>query len=355
MIRETVMEDLIRLYHGAGGVEMRELLTKIFFKRLEDKLKRYKDGLGIDHPDDGAAIKISEDLYMVISTDSYTVKPIFFPGGDIGKLAVSGSLNDVLMMGAKPIALMDSIIVEEGFSTQDLVKIVDSMFEILREENIPLIGGDFKVMPRGEIDKIVINTVGIGLANKLIIDSIKPGDKIIVSDYVGDHGAVIMLYRFGLEKDPDIISKSKLRSDVKPLTKLMIPLIDKYIDHIHAARDPTRGGLAGVLNEWVSDTELGIIVDEEEIPVRESVKKYSNMLGIEPLYLASEGVAILSVDPSVAEEILRFIRSLGFANARIIGEVVEEERFKGRVILRTSVGGLRILEPPRGEIVPRIC
>lgn len=348
-------EEYIRLYHGSGGLETREVLERLFFKRIEERLKRYGGGVGIDYPDDGAAIEIGPGRYIVVSTDSYTVKPLFFPGGDIGRLAASGSINDVLMMGARPVAMMDSIVVEEGFSMRDLERIVGSMIEVLREEGVALIGGDFKVMPRGEIDGVVINTVALGISEKLIIDRVHEGDRVIVSDYIGEHGAVIMLYRFGLGEGLEALEKGLLRSDVRPLTRLMIPLIERYIDYIHAARDPTRGGLAGVLNEWVSQTQYTVFVDEDEIPVRDPVKKYSEMLGIDPLYLASEGVAVLSVDPSVAEEVLGFMRSLGFRNARIIGEVRRSDRYRGRVIMRTSVGGLRLVDPPRGEIVPRIC
>ena len=349
-----LVSEYIKLSHGSGGVEMRELLMRLIVSRVDERLKRYGDGVGLDVLDDGAAIRIG-DKYIVFSTDSYTVKPIVFPGGDIGVLAASGSINDVLMMGAKPIVLMDSIVVEEGFPMDLLERIINSFLRIIHEENIALVGGDLKVMPRGEIDEIIINTVAIGLAEKLIIDKPRPGDKILVTDYVGDHGAVIMLFRMGVADKVDVFNKGLLKSDVKPLTKLMIPLIDKYIDYIHAARDPTRGGLAGVLNEWIQGTKHMILLDEEEIPVREPVKRYSEMLGIDPLYLASEGVAVLSVDPSVADEIIDFIKRLGFVNARVIGEVRETERNRGRVIMRTSIGGLRIVDPPRGEIVPRIC
>jgi len=348
------LSDFIKLSHGSGGVEMRELLMKLIVNRVEDKLKRYGEGVGLDVLDDGAAIRVGEK-YIVVSTDSYTVKPLFFPGGDLGVLAAAGSINDVLMMGAVPVAMMDSIIVEEGFSISDLERIIESFLRVLKEENIALIGGDFKVMPRGEIDGVVMNTTAIGLADRLIIDKPAPGDKIIVSDYLGDHGAVIMMYRLGLAQKTDILEKSLLRSDVKSLTKLMIPLIERYGKYIHAARDPTRGGLAGVLYEWISETRNIILLREEDIPIREPVRRYSEMLGIDPLYLASEGAAVFSVDPSIADEFVSFIHSLGFKNAKIIGEVKESSRLSGKVILETVAGGLRILDPPRGEIVPRIC
>ena len=333
---------------------MHELLSKLIFTRVAYELKRVKGGVGIDKLDDGALIPVSDSEFLVVSIDSYTVNPPFFPGGSIGSLAAAGSLNDVIMMGGRPIAMLDSIVVEEGFPLDDLNIIVGDFLRILREENVALIGGDFKVMPKGHIDKIVITTVALGRTSNPIVDEVKPGDKIIVSDYVGDHGAVIMLLQMGLGDKVEELSSGALKSDVKPLSKI-IPLMDKYKGGIHASRDPTRGGLAGVLNEWAKSSGLIIVLEESMIPVRESVERYSEMLGIDPLYLASEGVAILSVDPSLADEILEYMWKLGFENARIIGEVRSSEKFKGYVLARTSVGGFRIIEEPRGEIVPRIC
>jgi len=333
---------------------MHELLSKLIFARVAYELKRVKGGVGIDKLDDGALIPVSDSEFLVVSIDSYTVNPPFFPGGSIGSLAAAGSLNDVIMMGGRPIAMLDSIVIEEGFPLVDLNIIVEDFLRILREENVALIGGDFKVMPKGHIDKIVITTVALGRTSNPIVDEVKPGDKIIVSDYVGDHGAVIMLLQMGLGDKVEELSSGALKSDVKPLSKI-IPLMDKYKGGIHASRDPTRGGLAGVLNEWAKSSGLIIVLEESMIPVRESVERYSEMLGIDPLYLASEGVAILSVDPSLADGILEYMWKLGFENARIIGEVRSSEKFKGYVLARTSVGGFRIIEEPRGEIVPRIC
>lgn len=347
--------DRITLAHGSGGVETFEILERLIFKRVEDKLKRVGNGFGIDVLDDGAVIPLPSGDHIVVSIDAYTVNPPFFPGGNIGTLAAAGSINDVLMMGGRPIAILDSIVVEEGFPIEDLEKIVQSFLDVLKSENIALIGGDFKVMPKGSVDKIVMTTTAIGIAKKPIVDNPKPGDKIIVSDFVGDHGAVIMLLQMGLEKNVEELGKGLLKSDAKPLTKLMLPLIDRFSNYINAARDPTRGGLAGILNEWASRTGTVIVVEEPLIPVRESVKRYCEMLGVDPLYLASEGVAVLSVDPTVAEEVVEYMKSLGFENARIIGEVKSSEKFKGYVLMKTGVGGYRILEPPRGELVPRIC
>ncbi|MEM1685070.1 MAG: hydrogenase expression/formation protein HypE [Acidilobaceae archaeon] len=348
-------EKVVTLAHGSGGVETQDLLHKLLFSRVEDPLKKVTGGAGIDILDDGALIPTRGGGYIVISTDAYTVNPPFFPGGNIGVLAASGSINDVLMMGGKPIAILDSIIVEEGFPIDQLEVIVESFIRILREESIALIGGDFKVMPKGHIDKIVITTTAMGIASKPIIDNPRPGDKIIVSDYIGDHGAVILFLQMGLEDSIEELSQGLLKSDVKPLTKLMIPLIERYIEYINAARDPTRGGLAGVLNDWAHKTGTVIIIDENSIPIRESVSRYTEMTGIDPLYLASEGVSVISVNAEYANEVLEYMHNLGFTNARIIGEVRLSEKYKGYVLMKTSVGGFRILEPPRGELVPRIC
>lgn len=344
------MERYVTLAHGAGGAETEEILNKLILSRIPDRLKKALMGFGLDVLDDGATINVN-GLHVVASVDAYTVKPIFFPGGNIGALAAAGSINDVLMMGARPVALMDSIVVSEGFDMDLLEKIVDSFVSVLKENDVALIGGDFKVMPKEDLDQVIITTIGLGVARRPIIDNqIKPGDKIIVSGPLGEHGATILALQQGID-----LKETQLRSDVKALTDLMLPLLEKYGDHIRAARDPTRGGLSMTLNDWARDSGTVIVIEEEKIPLREPVVAYSEMLGIDPLYLASEGVAVLGVDPGVAEEILAFIRKLGYRDAEIIGEVKKSERYKGFVLYRSAVGGVRILEPPRGELVPRIC
>lgn len=349
------MRNRVSLAHGAGGIETYEILNKLLFSRIPESLKKVINGIGIDVLDDGASIPLPNNQHIVISIDAYTVNPPFFPGGDIGILAACGSINDVLMMGGRPIAVMDSIVVEEGFPIDDLEKIINSFTQVLISEGIALIGGDFKVMPQNQIDKLVITTVGIGIADRVLIDRPKPGDKIIVSGFIGDHGATIMLLQMGLEEKAIELSRGALKSDVKPLTKLMIPLIQRFGSYITAARDPTRGGLSGILNEWSSKTGLTIVIDESVIPIRLSVRRYSEMLGIDPLYLASEGVAVLAADTDIAENIIDYMIKLGFEDARIIGEVRYNEKLRGVVLAKTSIGGYRIVEPPRGEIVPRIC
>lgn len=341
----------ITLAHGSGGKEMNQLLERMVFNRVPSWMKLVEGGLGIDFPDDAAAIPMGDGRYLVVTVDSYTVSPIFFPGGNIGKLAASGTINDVLMLGGVPVAALDSVVVEEGLEEETLREILDSMFEVFRENGVRLIGGDFKVMPRGQLDKIIITTVGLGIAEHLIVDkNLKPGDKIIVSGNIAEHGAAIYAAQRGFMPE-----EMDLKSDVKPLTDLMIPIIKKYGKDVHAASDPTRGGLAMVLNQWASASDTIIIIDEERVPLRDAVKSYCGMLGLDPLVLASEGVAVLGVRGEVAEEVLDEIRSLGYVDAEIIGEVIKKEGDMSLVIVKTKVGGYRILEPPVGEIVPRIC
>jgi len=338
----------VRLSHGSGGEETGELLSQLLFSKVPEGMKKVPGGLGIDIPDDGAVIPVNGKL--VVSTDSYTVNPPFFPGGNIGMLSAIGSINDVVVMGAKPIAGLDSIIVEEGFPLDELEVIVDSLVEVFRREGVSLVGGDFKVMPKGGIDRIVITTTVLGIAKKPIVDLPKEGDKLIITDFVGEHGAVIMMLQMGLGEE---LKSSLLKSDAKPLTPLL-PLIEAFSEHINAARDITRGGLGGVLNDWARNSE-SVLVVEGELPIREPVRRYSEMLGIDPIYLASEGCALFSVSSEVAEDFLETLKSKGFENARIIGEVRKSEKYRGYVLMKTVVGGFRVVEPPRGELVPRIC
>ena len=346
-----VLEDRVTLAHGAGGKETEDLVRKLFSELLPRSLWSLKGGVGLEAMDDAASIPLPGGRHLIVTADSYTVKPLRFPGGDLGRLAASGTINDVLMMGGRPIAMLDAIVVEEGFSLKDLWSIVGSMTEILGEEGVALIGGDFKVMPHGDLDSILVATMGIGVAEKPIVDSnLRPGDKVIVSGNIGEHGAVIMALQQGLS-----ISSGELRSDASPLTRLMLPLLERYGDSIHAARDPTRGGLAMTLNDWAQISNTTIYVWENAVPIREPVRAYSEMLGIDPFTLASEGVAVLGVDPSMAEEMVEYMHELGFRDAGIIGEVRLNRGLEGLVVLETVSGGRRILDQPRGELVPRIC
>ncbi|MEG9194242.1 MAG: hydrogenase expression/formation protein HypE [Candidatus Methanoglobus sp.] len=341
----------VRLSHGSGGEETNELLSELLFSRVPEAMKRVPGGLGIDIPDDGAVIP-AKDGFFVVSTDSYTVNPPFFPGGNIGMLAATGSINDVVVMGAKPIAGLDSVIVEEGFPIEDLETILGSLVDVFKKEGVALVGGDFKVMPKGGIDRIVITTTVLGMAERPIVDLPKEGDRLVVTDFVGDHGAVIMMLQMGLGNAEEL-KCGMLKSDAKPLTSLL-PVIEAHSGQINAARDITRGGLGGVLNDWARNSETVLVV-EGNLPIREPVRRYSEMLGIDPIYLASEGAALFSVKAEAAQDFVEDLRKHGFENARIIGEVRKSEKYRGYVLMKTVVGGFRVVEPPRGELVPRIC
>ncbi len=343
----------ITLAHGAGGKETEDLVKALIVDAVPPELRRTEGGYGLDVLDDSALIRIGDERYVAVTVDSYTVKPIFFPGGDIGKLAASGTINDLLMVGARPLAAMDAIVVEEGFPVDDLRRIVESYVSTLSGEGVALIGGDFKVMPKGQVDGIVIISLGIGLVEgrPLLDTNVKPGDAIIVTGTVGDHGAAIMAAQQGLTAKINVVS------DVKPLTKLMIPLLERYREAVHAAGDPTRGGISMLLNDWAMKTGTVIVVEEEKIPIRPQVREYAEMLGVDPLSLANEGTAVLAVEDDAADDVLEYVRSLGFEDASIIGRVyrAKEPQHAGRVLLKSVTGGVRILEPPSGEIVPRIC
>jgi len=253
----------VKLAHGAGGKEMEEIIKELIVSKLREEEKKVLGGIGLDIMDDGATIPHG-DLHLVISTDSYTVKPIFFPGGDIGRLAVCGSINDVVVMGARPVAILDSVVVEEGMPIDQLERILDSMISVIREEGIPLIGGDFKVMPRGEVDQIVITTTAVGrpIGKPIVDNELRPGDKIVVTGSVGDHGATILALQQGVE-----VSLGQLTSDVRPLTRTLIPIFEKFGGNVHAARDPTRGGIASALNDWAESSRTLILLKEDLIPV----------------------------------------------------------------------------------------
>ncbi|MDJ1422951.1 MAG: hydrogenase expression/formation protein HypE [Candidatus Methanoperedens sp.] len=335
----------IQMMHGAGGELMNRLLAESILKNLTS---RRIGEVELADLDDGASISLG-DKEIVVSTDSYTISPVFFPGGDIGKLAACGTINDISVMGARPIALASAVILEEGFLTEDLEKIMHSMDASCREVGISVITGDTKVMQRNAIDKIVITTTGIGFADrgKVIKDSnLAVGDKIIVTGTIGDHGIALMSFRegFGFE--------TTLQSDVAPLWPMIEGILK--IGGITAMRDPTRGGLSAALNDWARKSSTGIVIDEESIPLRDEVIAASEMLGIDPLVVTNEGKAIIGVRPERAEEVLETIRATELGSkARIIGEV--KDKYKGKVILNTAVGGKRIIEPPLGDPIPRIC
>lgn len=337
------MSEGITLKEGSGGEEM--------IKLLEDSILPYLEGeregveLGLKELDDGAAIELDQDKHLVITTDSHAVKPRFFSGGDLGKLAVSGTINDLAMMGADPKALSSGLVIEEGFEKEELAEISKSMGSTAEEAGAPIITGDTKVVGEGETDGIMINTSGIGISNRLISDSgLKAGDKIITTGTIGDHGMTIISEREGFD--------SPIESDIAPLNGLIENILE--VGGITAMKDPTRGGLSEALNEMASKSEVGVLIEKEKIPIKPEVQGASEMLGIDPLMIANEGKAVLGVKESKAPEILEAIKQLELGkNAEIIGECTEENT--GRVILETEVGGKRILRSPKGKPIPRIC
>lgn len=329
----------VNLMHGAGGEVMGELL------RVITNLKHNNaGGIGLESLDDGAVIPLNGQN-IVFTTDNHVVSPIFFPGGDIGRIAVCGTINDLAMMGGRPIALSCGMVIPEGFDVADLERIVASMDATLEECGANLVTGDTKVLERSALDTIVINTAGIGVAERVVRDNgLRVGDKILVSGTIGDHGIAIMAHREGFDFGDQI------RSDVAPLW----PLVEQALaaGDIHAMKDPTRGGFANAINEMARKSGVRVIIEQEALPLRASVRSAAGMLGIDPLEVANEGKVVMGVAPDDAEAVLAAIRKHPYGrDAAIIGEVVEGSH----VIMRTEIGGERFIEPPIGDPVPRVC
>ncbi len=330
------MNKTITLAHGNGGEENNELISKIFYKHFKNDI--------LEKSEDSALI---EEGRLVMSTDSFTVSPLFFNGGDIGKLAVCGTCNDLAMMGAKPKYLTCSVIIEEGFSTRELEKIVRSMKKELEVNGAMVVSGDTKVVPKGAVDKLFINTTGIGEVEYAGISAskLKEGMSVLVSRDVGSHGATIFAAREGIELE------SNLKTDCASLYPQIKALMDAKIN-IVALRDATRGGVSAVLNEWAKASGVCIEVEEEKIPVQESVRGICEMLGFEAMDLANEGTFVLVVpkeDEAKALEILKQTHQ----SAELIGMV--SMAYEGKVILKSSWGTKRFLDLPTGELLPRIC
>ncbi len=331
--------------HGAGGELMDKLLSDLVLKNFKmDEV----GAVGLSDLDDGASLTVG-DYEVVVSTDGHTVKPIFFPGGDIGRLAACGTLNDISVMGARPVALTSSIIIEEGFLIGDLEKILVSMNKSCMEVGTSLIAGDTKVMEVGALDRIVITTTGLGITKKenLVRDTgLRAGDKIIISGSVGDHGISLMSFREGFGFD------TTLESDVAAVW----PMVEAALSAgtVHAMKDPTRGGFAAALNEFARKSGVGIIIREDAVPLKDEVISASEMLGIDPFIVANEGKVVFGVEADDAEAVLDAVRSTPVGrDACICGDVMDA--YKGQVILETSIGGKKIMEMPVGDPVPRVC
>ena len=334
------MENRIMLAHGSGGKLSHDLIEKTLLSTLGNPI--------LNKLDDSAVFDICGRL--AFTTDSYTVSPIFFPGGDIGKLAVCGTVNDLAMSGATPLYLSLSFIIEEGFLTSELEKIVASICQTANEANVQIITGDTKVVNKGSADKLFINTSGIGLVPSGIDISganAQPGDKIILNGKLGEHGIAVLSRREGIELNVPV------GSDCAPLNRLVTEMLEISIN-IHCLRDPTRGGVATTLNEFAQQSNVGIKIEEDSLPANEAVLAACELLGFDPLHMANEGKLVAIVAPADADKILTKMRQNQYGTeANIIGEVVEEH--PGRVVMKTHLGSSRIVDMPVGELLPRIC
>lgn len=355
-----VLKDNIKLEHGAGGEGMHELLRLVLRYFEFDEVR---SGVEIEVPlralDDSAVVE-----HIVFTTDSHTVKPLFFPGGDIGSLSIAGTVNDIAVMGAEPLCLSAAFVIEEGFPVRDFERILASMKRTCEEAAVSIVTGDTKVVEKGAVEKIVVNTSAIGKrtealdtnlaevrryrkleANWLVDSNLRDGDRIIVSGYLGDHGVALLSFREGFEFD------TELKSDIAPLNKLIQEILK--VGGVVAMKDPTRGGLANTLNEFSAKSKVGIMVEEEAIPIRESVRSACEMLGIDPLEVGNEGKVVMGVVKEKADEVLEALRRTEKGrDAAIIGTATNEVT---GVVMKTRVGGMRIVETPIGDPVPRIC
>ena len=333
--------DVITLGHGSGGLLTNRLLDQAVFRLLHNEK--------LDTRHDGAILDTSATL--AFSTDSFVVSPIFFPGGNSGELAVNGTVNDLAMCGSIPKHLSLALIVEEGLSMAEFWEVICGVKFACERANVQIVTGDTKVVERGKGDKIFVNTTGIGEMHpkaNISAQNIKIGDKIIVSGSIATHGMAIMSVREGIEFE------TAIESDTCNLNHTIISLIETFGSDIHLLRDPTRGGVAATLNEIARDTKAGIQIDQKALPIDSRVENACEILGLDPLYVANEGVFIAFVAQNQSEPLLEMLRSLQFGeNASIIGEVVSEHPEK--VVLKSAIGGKRVVNMQVGEQLPRIC
>jgi hydrogenase expression/formation protein HypE len=322
---------------------MRALIEEIFARGAEDP----PGGVGLQAMDDGAALPLGDGRFLVLTTDSHVVSPLFFPGGDIGRLAICGTVNDLSMMGATDVlGLTCAVVVEEGFARATLERVQASMRGACLESGARVVTGDTKVMGKGQVDGLVLNTAGVAITSRLVRDNgLRPGDRIVVTGTIGDHGFAVLAARNGIE------TAGELRSDVAPLNGLVRAALAG--GGITAMKDPTRGGLSSALHEMAHKSGVGVVLDEPAVPMRPAVRAAAELLGIDPLQVANEGKAVLGVAPDAVERVLAALRAhpLG-REAAVVGRCVLEER--GRVILDTGFGR-RLLAEPEGDPLPRIC
>jgi hydrogenase expression/formation protein HypE len=337
-------DERITLSHGSGGKATHNLIEGVFAPAFSNPL--------LDPMDDAATFGVNgTGQRLAFTTDTYVVSPLFFPGGDIGKLAIHGTINDLAMAGAEPLYLSVGFILEEGFAISDLRRIVASMAQAASEAGVAIVTGDTKVVQRGKADGIFINTAGIGIARatrQIGQTQLQPGDKVLLSGPIGDHGIAIMLAREELEIETDI------ESDTAPLHTLTAALLKVAGEGVHCMKDPTRGGVATALNEMALGSEVSIALDESTIPVRQGVRGACEILGLDPLTIANEGKLLAIVSAEKAEAALAAIRAHPLGHeAAIIGSVQAEPA--GLVFLRTDIGGMRVLDMLVGDPLPRIC
>lgn len=326
--------------HGSGGRLSAQLIAEMFLPAFDNEILRRMD--------DQAVVELDQ-ARVAFTTDSFVVTPIFFPGGDIGDLAVNGTVNDLAVSGATPLYLSAAFIIEEGFPMEDLQRVVDSMARAARNAGVAIVTGDTKVVNKGCADKLFVTTAGVGVVPAGVSVSAshaKPGDAILLSGTIGDHGMAVMASREGLDFG------GELMSDTRPLHKLVRAMLDAGA--IHALRDPTRGGLAASLCEIAQTSGTGIEIDADAIPVRENVKGACEVLGLDPLFVANEGKLVAFVEASAAERVLGVMRELPEGrDAVVIGHATAQHA--GMTIMRTEVGGSRVIDLPFNEQLPRIC
>jgi hydrogenase expression/formation protein HypE len=337
------MEEIIKLEHGGGGTLMKQLIEETIIPSYNNKA--YKGGIGLPSMDDGATIPMGEG-HLVFTTDAHTVRPLFWPGGDIGKLSICGTVNDIVMMGAEPLALSSALILEEGLRFSTLRRVLESMNITMNEVRIPIVAGDTKIVERGGADQIMTVTSGVGYTSNPISDAdLKPGDKVILTGSIGNHQMSLLVAREELNLD------SPIKSDMAPLWEMLSPAIE--VGGISSMKDPTRGGVSGAFNEMASKSNVTITLLEDNIPLKDNVRSACDLLGLDALELANEGIAVMGVKPEFAEEVLSIVKDHKYGvDAQIVGEA---KKGPGRVVLETYIGGRRIVRPPLGSPMPRIC
>jgi hydrogenase expression/formation protein HypE len=330
--------------HGAGGKIMQRLLEDIVIPSFS--IRRIGQ-IGLDEMDDGATLQ-TDGVNLIVCTDAHTVHPVVFPGGDLGKLTACGTINDLAVMGARPVAMTNTVVVEEGVEIQLLQSMLRSLNDVIEPLGVAMVAGDTKVMPPGTLDGIVMSTTGIGIPylDHPISDSgAMVGDDIILTGPIGDHGTSLLAHREGLKFETDLVS------DVAPLWEPIRSCLDT--GGVHSMKDPTRGGTAVALNEIASKSRVEFELQEDKIPIRPAVQSLCNVLGLDPFHMSCEGTAIMSVDSKLTDDTLNALsKHKSTRDACVVGKVVKG---KGRVVMRTAIGGRKIIQVPYGEPIPRVC